>query len=241
MNLILKNSKTGETKAIKAGWSWILFLFSSFLGIPLFMRKLYVWGAIFLTLWIINSVVPLFLPLALATAFSIGIMLIFIGLQVFMGIKGNEMTAKNYLENGWSIADPESELTKLAAARLGISVQLAMPEKETQSVNLTALCVSCGQEIVRQAKFCKHCGSSQQKTDQISTPAEPHFAKATVLHHAVQTAGSDGCVERPARRRERMAGVHPRLYPAQDRRDRADDPCRQILRHLSHDAGGGGA
>ena len=156
MNLILKNSKTGETKAIKAGWSWILFLFSSFLGIPLFMRKLYVWGAIFLTLWIINSVVPLFLPLALATAFSIGIMLIFIGLQVFMGIKGNEMTAKNYLENGWSIADPESELTKLAAARLGISVQLAMPEKETQSVNLTALCVSCGQEIVRQAKFCKH-------------------------------------------------------------------------------------
>ena len=100
-NVAFKNSKTGEVKSLKVGWSWVLFLFSSFLGLPLFLRKLHVWGAFFLALWIVNIVVP-----AMASSpeeaqiASLSISLIFLGLAIFMGIKGNELTAKNYLENG---------------------------------------------------------------------------------------------------------------------------------------------
>jgi hypothetical protein len=40
IKVTMKNPKTGESKEIKVGWSWILFLFSCFLGLPLFLRKL---------------------------------------------------------------------------------------------------------------------------------------------------------------------------------------------------------
>jgi uncharacterized membrane protein len=40
-----KNSKTGEIVKVKLGWSWTLFFFSSVFGIPLFLRKLNVWGS----------------------------------------------------------------------------------------------------------------------------------------------------------------------------------------------------
>jgi hypothetical protein len=44
---------------------------------------------------------------------------VFLGLQIFMGIKGNEMTAKNYLESGWVFSEPDSEQVKIAKARWG--------------------------------------------------------------------------------------------------------------------------
>ncbi|MFZ3033752.1 MAG: hypothetical protein WA138_07055, partial [Parvibaculum sp.] len=48
-----KNSKTGELKQVKIGWSWTLFFFSSLFGLPLFLRRLYVWGAVELILWVV--------------------------------------------------------------------------------------------------------------------------------------------------------------------------------------------
>ena len=47
MKVQLKNTTTGEVVQIKVGWSWTLFFFSPFLGIPLFLRKLHVWGGVF--------------------------------------------------------------------------------------------------------------------------------------------------------------------------------------------------
>jgi hypothetical protein len=41
-------------------------------------------------------------------------------LAVWMGIKGNEMTAKNYLERGWQFAEPESDVVKTAKGRWGL-------------------------------------------------------------------------------------------------------------------------
>jgi hypothetical protein len=43
------------------------------------------------------------------------------GLQIFVAIKGNEMTAKNYLKNGWTFVEPDSKLTKMAKMRWGIT------------------------------------------------------------------------------------------------------------------------
>jgi hypothetical protein len=117
MKVALKNPKTGEFKEVKVGWSWILFLFSGFFGLPLFLRKLNVWGAIFLALWIVNLAITLVTPYADA---GLLIVAISFGLQIFMGIKGNEMTAKNYLESGWVFTEPDNEQVKIAKARWGL-------------------------------------------------------------------------------------------------------------------------
>lgn len=122
MNVAMKNPKTGEIKEVKVGWSWTLFLFSGLFGLPLFLRKLHIWGAIFLVLWVVNLIAPSALPADEGAIISIGLFIIFFALQIFLGIKGNEMTAKNYLENNWAFAEPDSELTKMAKMRWGISV-----------------------------------------------------------------------------------------------------------------------
>lgn len=53
---------------------------------------------------------------------SVTLFVVFLGLEIFLGIKGNEMTAKNYLENDWTFVDPNSEITNMAKMRWGITV-----------------------------------------------------------------------------------------------------------------------
>ncbi|MDR2056010.1 MAG: hypothetical protein LBQ10_09125 [Desulfovibrio sp.] len=121
MKVTMKNPKTGESKEVKVGWSWILFLFSGFFGLPLFLRKLNVWGAIFLVLCIVFLVAPNVIPNDDDSfALSLVLQLSSCGLSIFLGIKGNEMTAKNYLESGWMFAEPDSQQTKMAKSRWGI-------------------------------------------------------------------------------------------------------------------------
>jgi hypothetical protein len=117
MKVTMKNPKTGETKEIKVGWSWTLFLFSGFLGLPLFLRRLNIWGGIFLVFWLIsigtNSTEygkELMWPLFFAA----------MGLQIFVGRKGNEMTAKNYLEYDWQFVNPDSDSVRFAKSSWGI-------------------------------------------------------------------------------------------------------------------------
>jgi hypothetical protein len=92
---ILRNKSTGETKTVKVGFSWILFLFAGCLGIPLFLRRLHVWGAVFLALWIVDVLVAVSASPEQGSAIVLTINLIFCGLQIWLGIKGTEMTAKN--------------------------------------------------------------------------------------------------------------------------------------------------
>lgn len=119
----MTNPKTGEVKEVKVGWSWILFIFSGFFGLPLFLRKLYIWGGVFLVLWLVYLVVPsLFYNEEEALGLSIVLNLIFLGLQIWLGIKGNEMTAKNYLELGWNFTNPNSDEVKFAKEKWGINI-----------------------------------------------------------------------------------------------------------------------
>lgn len=118
MHVRFKNQNTGEIKEVKVGFSWILLFFSAFLGLPLFLRRLYVWGAVFLVLWAINLLGP-----AIASspqggaAIQLVMFLILLGLSIWTGTKGNEMTAKNLLEQGWQFAEPESDSVKFAKMR----------------------------------------------------------------------------------------------------------------------------
>lgn len=122
MKVEFKNPKTNEIKEVKVGWSWILFLFSSIFGLPLFLRKLYVWGGLFLVFWVVNLLGSLGLPEEQGLGLNIIMSLISLCLSIFLGVKGNEMTAKNYLETGWEIAEPDSANVRIAKAKWGISV-----------------------------------------------------------------------------------------------------------------------
>jgi hypothetical protein len=122
MKVDFKNPKTGELKSVKVGWSWTLFLFSGFLGFPLFLRGLNVWGGVFLALWIVNLLFAAIGDSDQASGAAILFTFIFLGLAIWAAIKGNELTAKNYLEKGWNFTDPDSAQTNFAKGKWGIAV-----------------------------------------------------------------------------------------------------------------------
>jgi hypothetical protein len=120
IKIALKNPKTSEVRQVKVGWSWVLFLFSGFFGIPLFRRHLATWGRLFL-----SFNVAYFL-----TAWSHGALANFIFFVVFvaqwallflLGFKGNEVTAKTWLSEGWQFVDPNTDATKFAKLQWRIS------------------------------------------------------------------------------------------------------------------------
>jgi hypothetical protein len=115
----LKNTGTGEIKSIKVGWSWTLLLFSNFVGIPLFMRKLYAWAWLYFILEILYFVLRTSDSLSSPTLNPVRslIWLAMIGGDIFLAIKGNEITGKHYLKNGWVFADPDSDSARVAEAK----------------------------------------------------------------------------------------------------------------------------
>ncbi len=122
MRVSMKNPKTGELKEVKVGWSWILFLFSGVFGLPLFLRKLNVWGFVFLAMWAVYYLTPETLQQKTGVGLDIMWFLVEISLSIWLGIKGNEMTAKNYLDLGWIFAHPDSDSVRFACGKWGISV-----------------------------------------------------------------------------------------------------------------------
>lgn len=108
----LRNDRSGEIKRVKVGWSWVLFFFCTFLGIPLFLRRLHGLGIMFLVIWIISVVLSMMLGPA-----GSAVTLLLIPLNIWMGLKGNEITGKKLLETGWSFTDPDGENAKYAKTR----------------------------------------------------------------------------------------------------------------------------
>ena len=104
---------SGETRAVKVGWSWTLFLFGPVLGIPFFLRKAYPYGLLMIA-W---NVFCLILPASME-AIAIGGD---IGLAMWLGRWGNRTTAQYYLGHGWEFADPDSESAALARAQWSLA------------------------------------------------------------------------------------------------------------------------
>ena len=120
MKVAMKNPSTGELQEVKVGWSWTLFLFAGLFGLPLFLRKLHIWGGIYLVLWALLMLVTYLGTGDIAIIGSSILNIIFLCLNVFLAIKGNEMTAKNYLEHGWIFTDPDSDAVRMAKGKWGI-------------------------------------------------------------------------------------------------------------------------
>lgn len=123
MRATFKNPKTGELKEVKVGFSWTLLFFSSVLGIPLFLRKLNLWGGMFVLLWVLNFIASYMITDEGMSAMAfLVIFLTSLVLMVWLAIKGNEMTAKNLLELGWEFADAASDTTRYAKGKWGITI-----------------------------------------------------------------------------------------------------------------------
>lgn len=115
MKVPLKNTTTGDIVQVKVGWSWTLFFFSSIFGIPLFLRKLHLWGCVFLGLCGFNMLIFYIDPISFMLS-----QFVIIGMVIWFAIRGNEMTAKNLLKRGYEFVDPEGDVARFAKARWGL-------------------------------------------------------------------------------------------------------------------------
>lgn len=80
-------------------------------------------GGLFLALWLVHIMLGIIgQESETATIFYVLLQFIFIGLMTFMGIKGNELTAKNYLEQGWEFVDNDSEVVQKAKRKWNMHI-----------------------------------------------------------------------------------------------------------------------
>ncbi len=118
----MKNPKTGELREVKVGWSWVLFFFACWFGLPLFLRKLYLLGAVLLC-WTLLSFTLNFVITASGMhpddvgLLSFSLFTTTMAFNIWLAIKGNEYTAKNYLDLGWVFAQPDSLETQYALTK----------------------------------------------------------------------------------------------------------------------------
>ncbi len=100
-DLLLENPKTGAVKPFQDGFDWILFLFSGVLGIPLFLRGLPLWGAVFVALWVVDLALVWVLPRQWSLGGQMAMAVIFFGLQLWLGFRGRGIMLRAYVARGW--------------------------------------------------------------------------------------------------------------------------------------------
>ena len=108
----LQHERTGELKSVKVGWSWTLFLFSQAWGIPLFFRRMFDWAAVCFILSAVNFWLLMIADTDPAARDISGILGVgSIGISVFLALRGNELTAKRMLREGWTFSNPDDVVT----------------------------------------------------------------------------------------------------------------------------------
>lgn len=113
---------TGEKRQVKIGWSWTLFFFWGFYGIPFFVRKMisYGVGAIILPILsgtIFGVIMAIMFGSSLSEDELIGLffllyMFVYLIISILLLVKGNKMTAKYYLNQGFRIENDDEFVKK---------------------------------------------------------------------------------------------------------------------------------
>jgi len=114
MKVELVHNRSGDVKEVKVGFSWTLLLFSGLMGLPLFFRGLSLWGGFMLAIWAANLFGTATLPANLAGLLTLVLFCVSLFCSFYLGFKGNELTAKQYLERGYQFAKPKDTDTEFA-------------------------------------------------------------------------------------------------------------------------------
>jgi len=120
-SVLFKHPSGLRTKRVRPGFAWDLFLFAGVFGVPLFLRGLPNWGAAILALWIADLLLGWAAPGALHTPEQVALFAAFLGLQVWLGFKGNELTARACRARGWLPDQPRDAGVKQALERWGLA------------------------------------------------------------------------------------------------------------------------
>jgi hypothetical protein len=116
-SIVLRHPRSGEGRRIKVGFAWDLFLFAGAFGVPLFLRGLHAWGAAILALWLVDLALGWMAGGMPGTALQSALFVVFLALQLWLGLKGNALTARLLLERGWTLDQPEDAAARRVVER----------------------------------------------------------------------------------------------------------------------------
>lgn len=115
MRIALRHTGNGNFKFVETGWSWPIFWYAGFFGLPLFFRGLSMWGTVMVAVWALQlaaTVTAENAERAFTSHWVLG--LISLGLCIFLGFKGNGLSAQHFIACGYDFVDPESAEARYA-------------------------------------------------------------------------------------------------------------------------------
>lgn len=115
MQVALRHPGSGDFKFVDIGWSWPIFWCAGFFGLPLFFRGLAMWGTVMVAVWAMQlaaTFVSESVERAATTHWVLGV--VSLGLCVYLGLKGNALSARHFIACGYDFAKPESVEARVA-------------------------------------------------------------------------------------------------------------------------------
>ncbi len=101
VDVLFRSPSRQRAKRVKFGFAWDLFLFAGAFGVPLFLRGLSTWGAAVLGLWLADLGLGRLAPPVLRLPLELMLFAAFLGLQIYLGFRGNALTARACRARGW--------------------------------------------------------------------------------------------------------------------------------------------
>jgi hypothetical protein len=166
LEVILENPNTGNLKGFDIegdGFSINGALMA--LGIPLFLNKLYMLGGILAAMFLAS--LGSYMSLGTDSKVTIIYILIYVSTALFFIRYGNRIIVKHCLKNGWEFYEADSDITKLAKVRLGISTDLpshVTTRKELLKYKMGGTGVGFDTKI--RCNRCEHIGKPTRALDE---------------------------------------------------------------------------